>query len=245
MTGGSDFEYVLEDKVAPIVIKATRNAPIKDPGLKILTYVGSYALEHYLEHRKEKRFEPENDTILTVRQQIDGADQVTVFRIDSERKLRIEMNGKFIQDVERGKIDIAVDPEVDSVILITDFHDEDEIAVHGDFLVSPYPWPGPTHIDLDTGRTTNDRDDTVDFRSGGLTRGGLHGVNGALVARWEDGQPSRTACSELPPGQWKEKTDYTMSLSVTYCIVTNEGRYGFVRIASPNSYVVWEHPEGK
>ncbi|MDX6740161.1 hypothetical protein [Actinocorallia sp. A-T 12471] len=247
--GDPEVQAAFTEQFVPVVLEVARDMPIADPRVKAVVFVGTFVLEKYLDGRANKEFESDDDTVLTVRQTIDGEVRVTVLRIKSDRKLRIEMDGKFVQTVEKDRIEIVAEPG--STIVITDAADSDVIHQAGTaWLAFPDADEGDTHIDLDTGETKRGNGPGMDMRIEYRTfqPSGPAGANGARIARWKDGQPNRAACAELPASRWREIPEMSwLTEKVTYCLRTGEGRYGVftftTNVIQGFEYIVWKNPE--
>ena len=261
--GDDSAELAFEDRVAPIVLELAKDAVETLPTPQgLIAKVGVYALEKTAEQQAVDA----DATYVLIDQSVDGQQQVSVFRIDTQRKLRIDMNGHFITDIERNQITIRVDPDVESTIVITDAESNEPVFGGGRFVFDS----DHAHYDFDTGRFGNpdlepefaQQLDAVDPYIAGTydaITGGLAALrNGARSADWGDGTPTLSGCSAIPDSEWNSEEIVSALLTQNrwnrihpvYCIQTSEGRYGTLteRFADDDSetihieYVLWKGP---
>ncbi|ROO58738.1 hypothetical protein EDC02_0505 [Micromonospora sp. Llam0] len=255
-TGGTDERLVVfEEQIVPIVIEAGKaGAKALPPPYGQVVLVGIFATEQLLEeHAKDQ-----DVTYLLIEQVIDGEQQISVFQIDTNRKLKVAMNGSFIQEIERNQIRITVDPEVESTIVVTDALTDDVVEVEGEFRIYgndlvTYGDNTKAHYDLDSGQHGDPDTDpayaeVVDISMPDVIGIGAHLRNGARIADWQSGTPSFAECSSLPGDRWKDRMRASggnfWKLRPTFCIRTSDGRYGVLSIKIDQSmrYVLWKTP---
>jgi hypothetical protein len=180
-----------------------------------------------------------------------------VYQIGTGRKIHIEMNENFVQDVERNRITIEAAP--DSIIKLTDNGPPTKLEAFG-----------PAHVDVEELHfNENSKDTYVDLersRSGTTTdlsydhmTAELKPINGAKISKYathsswgapssRSDYPSEQECSQ------KSREDYANAfnkddLKATYsifCIKTAEGDLGFLFIEpnfddKPISYYVYSY----
>ncbi|MCH0542450.1 hypothetical protein I3F58_23430 [Streptomyces sp. MUM 203J] len=227
-----------------IALTVVDGLPISNPGLDILVEIGAFALESYLAAQAKGEFEPEDDTVLTVTRTVNGEKEVTVYRIDTLRKLEVRMDGEFVTTVEDRRIAVEVVPGTDSTLLISDIGER--VHWEGSFTLDPTGLVGDTHVDLDTGRVHEHAGAPgADFTHGGAVNPwGLEGVGEARIAEWRSALPSREECSGLPEESWRTATDIEVIFSgAVHCVRTGEGRFGRVTLGQDYEYLVWKDPD--
>ena len=261
--GESSAELAFDDRVEPIVLEVARNFAETLPGPQgLIVKLGVYALEKTAQQQAEDA----DATYLLIDQTVDGQQQISAFRIDTQRKLRIDMNGHFIADIERNLITIRVDPDVASTIVITDAEADEPVFTGGRFVFDA----DHVNYDFDTGRFSDpDLDpefaselDAVDPIVAGTydsVTGGLAALrNGARSADWGDGTPTLAGCSAIPDSDWDNEEIVSALLTQNrwnrlhpvYCIQTSDGRYGTLTQRFANDeietihieYILWSLP---
>lgn len=261
--GDDGTELAFDERVAPIVLEVAKDVAESLPTPQgLIAKLGVYALERTAEQQAEDA----DATYLLIDQTVDGKQQVSVFRIDTRRTLRIDMNGRFITDIERNKITIRVDPDVESTIVITDAEADEPVFGGGRFVFDA----DHVNYDFDTGRFGDpaldpafaEQMDAVDPNVAGTydsVTGGLAALrNGARSADWGDGTPSLSGCSAIPDSDWDNEEIVSALLTQNrwnrlhpvYCIQTSDGRYGTLtqRFANDDietihiEYVLWSLP---
>ncbi|WP_326552789.1 hypothetical protein [Micromonospora sp. NBC_01813] len=241
MSGCGDDERLaaFEEAIMPIVVELAKESVAALPApYRIVAEVGIYATEE----AANEQAADQDATYLLINQTIDGAQQVSVFRIDTTRKLRIDMDGRFVTEIEQNRITITADPTVDSTLVITDALGSEPVYA-GSRLVFD---GDDLHYDLDTGRFGDPAQDPefaaamdlVEPRFAGtwssLTGGQAALRNGAKAADWDEGTPTLGGCSSLPDSAWNDEEvvqglfsgNRWRQLFPVYCIQTSDGRYG-------------------
>ncbi|WP_326554873.1 hypothetical protein [Micromonospora sp. NBC_01813] len=255
-SGSTDERLVVfDEQIVPIIIEAGKaGAKALPPPYGQVVLVGIFAAEHLAEeHAKDQ-----DVTYLLIEQAVDGEPQISVFRVDTNRRLKVAMNGSFVQEIERNRIKITVDPAVESTIVVTDALTEDVIEIDGDFRVygnDKFDFGDSTkaHFDLDSGQHGDPDTDpayaeVVDISMPDAGGFGANMRNGARIADWQSGTPSFAECSSLPEDRWKDRIQAGggnfWKLRPTFCIRTSDGRYGLlsVKIDQSMRYVLWKSP---
>gem|GEM_PF-1389012 len=262
--GDDERMAAFEEAIMPIVVEIAKESVAALPApYRIVAEVGIYATE---EAAREQAAD-QDATYLMINQTIDGTQRVSVFRIDTTRKLRIDMDGRFVTEIEQNRITITADPTVDSTLVITDALDSEPVYA-GDRLVFD---GDDLHYDLDTGRFGDPEQDPefaaavdlVEPRFAGtwssLTGGQAALRNGAQAADWDEGTPTLGGCSSLPDSAWNDEEvvqgmfsgNRWRRLFPVYCIRTSDGRYGTLTQRTSVDgeegplqleYVLWKKP---
>ncbi|AGL18747.1 hypothetical protein [Actinoplanes sp. N902-109] len=234
--GNGIVDAALQSPFAPVVIKVLkrRAATISGPA-GIATLVGLYGVE---ELRKES-LRRANSTFLVVRQQLGGKPKASVFRFDSGHRVRVAMNGKFDELIDKNVVTLTADPAVDSTIVVTDATTGDTVARTGSFNMTVTQAKAYTGIDFDSGQQLRRDDGTMDY-----SFYEVRFVNGARVHKWTgDGDPTLADCSSVPSDEWSSSLLTFSPGHVEFCIVTSEARFGYLRLTSnvvaSNRWVLW------
>ncbi|MEU7701487.1 hypothetical protein [Streptomyces sp. NPDC039028] len=267
-------QKVAESPVTPVVLRIVKGALVKlaaqgvqNPTVGVVAVAGVWGVDQLekkvAEIRKASQGKEgeENATLLLINQVIDGVQQTSVFRITTNRKIVVAMNGKFIQEVEDRKITITAEPGTDSTIVVTDAQKGQVPFINGKVGITyhyavDFITDDRSRADLDTGRDkelTHD-DPAVDLKT--EKEGGMTAVNGAKAARWTGpGNPSLAGCSSLPERSWITGLySYLPQRNVNqdvWCVRTGEGRYGTLAWAGSGDavwnlgYVLWKKPGDK
>ena len=82
---------------------------------------------------REESLRRANSTFLVVKQQLDGRPKASVFRFDSGHQVRVAMNGKFDELIDKNVVSLTADPAVDSTIVVTDATTGDAVERTGSF----------------------------------------------------------------------------------------------------------------
>ncbi|MFY1637493.1 hypothetical protein ACN27F_30190 [Solwaraspora sp. WMMB335] len=263
--GDDERMAAFEEAIMPIVIEVAKEVAVTlPPPYDVIAQVGIYATEEVAREQAADR----DATYLLIEQTIEGEQQVSVFRIDTTRKLRIDMDGRFVAEIEQNLITITADPAVDSTIVITDALDGEPVFIGGRFVLDA----DHLYYDLDTARFGDpDQDpefaaavDLVEPEFAGVRNmftGGRAALrNGALAADWDEGTPTRGGCSALPESAWNDEKVVEGMFSgnrwqrvvPVFCIRTSDGRYGTLAHRLPTDdepegtlqmeYVLWKEP---
>ncbi|MFF5296443.1 hypothetical protein [Paractinoplanes globisporus] len=233
--GNSKVDAALQSPFAPVVIAVLKRqaAKIKGPaGIALL--LGTYELDQLRKDSLKKA----NSTFLVVRQQLGGRPKSTIFRFDSGHRVRVAMNGKFDELIDKNVVTITPDPAVDSTIVVTDATTGDTVERTGSFKVNLSAAKAYTGIDFDTGTQVR-----VDHGSMDYSYYGASFTNGARMHKWDKGDPTLADCSSIPSAEWS-KSDWHLKLGGgVYCIVTSDGRFGYFHLVNgwtaTSTYAVW------
>jgi hypothetical protein len=233
-----------EETIAPIVIQIAKGTAATLPApYKWVALVGVFATEQVALRRQRDR----EATYVLIDQELAGERVVTMFRVDTTRKLRVAMNGEFVTDIEPKVIRIWVNPEVDSTIAITDADSGDPIFVEDEFRLLPRA--KRAHYDLDAAEFGDPGQDPAFAAVMDVGIAGLAGTmrNGARIADWTDGVPSLAGCASLPDSAWRggrlrASGDNFWRLGFpVLCVRTSDDRYGAITNTWNLSlrYVLW------
>ncbi len=246
----SEVDSSPEQTIVPMVIKVAKTAVrlIPDKRVKVIAQVGVTGAASVANKWTKAR----NGTYLVVAQTVAGKYQATVFRVASQRKLRIDMNGRFIQEVERNLITITIPPSAEATIVVTDAESGDRLHREGKFRLIGFD--GTAAIDLDNGELKNPKDDPelakrADLRTGSFGKDwAARLINGAAVADWKGDKPVQGECMSLPDKEWKKAfvSGDWLALRPAFCLRTSEGRYGYLKGGIDlvtHSYVIWKKPD--
>ncbi|MFE9257798.1 hypothetical protein [Streptomyces sp. NPDC006879] len=214
--------------------------------------IGTFAVEVIAAEQAKEA----DSTYLLIRRKNKGKTSVSVFRFPTRRKLRISMNGEFVQEVEHNRITITVAPDTNSRISVVDAHTGDRLHREGSFRL--FGWGAKEAYDLDTGKSGDADSDSTTFKKGhdlrvaSLTETfgkglGIRMANGASAAIVKNSkQATYDGCASLPADKWSGRMFNSDPLEVhpTFCVRTSDGRYGRVRMKLDLSYhyVLWEVP---
>jgi len=234
--GNSTVDAALQSRFAPVVIKVLQRRVAKIDGpAGVAAWVGLYELK---ELRKES-LRKANSTFLVVRQQLDGRPKASVFRFDSGHKVRVAMNGKFDELIDKNVVTLTADPAVDSTIVVTDATTGDVVERTGSFNVSVSEAKAYTGIDFDTGNQLRGDDGTMDYSFYKMKF-----TNGARLHKWsQHGDPTLADCSSVPGREWSDSSVYLALGHGEFCIVTSDARFGFLHLAgnivTSTTYTIW------
>lgn len=213
---------------------------------KIVTPIGMVKLggsagDVVKEDGKPLQAEPADVTQLIVCRQGSNGQTCDATRINTGRKITVELNGKFVQEVERNRIVIHADPGA-TVKLIDSGPPTTKADVHG-----------PAREDIEQFRfhaTSPDTDVDLERSQGGLrtdlrydhVTGELSMINGAKLApydtyNWSKPEvltdyPGEAECIAVEQDQWVERLDEDQleSEHIIVCVKTSEGDLGFLLI---------------
>jgi hypothetical protein len=236
-SSSSNNNPVLSNPVVRITLIATRDVLVfvrdnsGDPAISGIAELGVWGIDTIDPELASASAAAPDDTLLLVRQTIRGKVKVSLFRIDTGRELQATLNGKFVEYIAPHEIDIDVDPDTNSKIIVTDANANEHIYRSGSVQI------GLLHkqIDLDTGSKTPAAGQG-EIEAGEF--GKVTAVNGTTVALWTQGlQPSLSGCQELPPQDWGSELSsvrlwHGIPVGTTWCVHTPENRYGVI---------IWEH----
>ncbi len=186
--------------------------------------------------------QPEDVTQLFICRTVRGKRRCNAYQINSDRKMRITMNGKFVQDIERNRVTISAKSK--STITVTD------ISPTGTPTPLAHPAADIDKEDFDLSETSDDT--LLDFERSEMghrhglpdlaydhVTGQLRVVNGAKISRvykygwfasWGRDIPSEEKCKKSH--KWAnnfKRNDLDASIIVA-CIKTAEGNYGNMTI---------------
>jgi hypothetical protein len=216
---------------------------------KIITPIGTVKLggstgEVIQQDGKPLPAEPADVTQLIVCQQGSNGQSCDATRINTGRKITVEMNGKFVQEVERNRIVIHASPG--SSVKLTDSgppSKKDDVR-------------GPARADIeefDFHSTSPDTDVDLERSQGGVhadlrydhVTGVLSMINGAKLAPYDvyswskpskaTDYPGEAECLGMEQDKWVERLDEDQleSEHVIVCVKTAEGDLGYLLIV-PN-----------
>ncbi|MFI5530130.1 hypothetical protein ACIA8O_16450 [Kitasatospora sp. NPDC051853] len=266
-------QKVAQSPVTPVVLQIVKGALVKlatqqgaqNPPVGVVALAGVWGVDQLekkvAEIRKasQGKKEEESATLLLVNQVIDGVQRTSVFRITTNRKIVVAMNGKFVQEIEERKITITAEPGTDSTIVVSDAQAGQVPFITGAVALSPSNLftKDHTRADLDGGRDEEvaDGDKAADLRVEG-GKYGLTAVNGARAARWTSSDdPSLAGCGSLPGDSWGtrlyEEFPGAGVAKDVWCVQTGDGRYGTLAWSGTGAmhmhvwnfrYVLWKKP---
>jgi hypothetical protein len=163
------------------------------------------------------------------------------YQIDTGRKMRIEMDGRFIEEVEHNRV--KIEAATGSTIKVIDIgppsklesHPAARIDVEG---IHYYDTSGDTDVDLERSRSGTRNDLSYDHITGEMKP-----INGAQISQvktdgfWStlDGSdvPSENECLNTPANEWQDRfsaDDLEDGDNVIVCIKTAEGDVGYLVI---------------
>lgn len=177
------------------------------------------------------------------------------YQIGSGRKIHIEMNGSFVQDIERSRITIAASPG--SIIHVTDNGPPTKLESFGparadveEFRFSEFG--DETDVDLERSRSGTTTDLSYDHISGTLKP--IHGAKISMYETYDwsspserNDYPSEEECLQRPPEDWRDAFGNDLKAKYgIFCIKTAEGDVGFLFIEpdldqKPVAYYVYTH----
>jgi hypothetical protein len=269
---GDVIDAAAQSPLAPIVLKIVHGALVAaatdDPTpLSVLALLGVFATDKASAFvAKEQKIAAANNqfTLLEVDQIVKGRRETSIFKVTTEHKLVVAMNGKFIETIQPNLITISPAPNTDSIIVVTDADAGQVPYIRATVNMSASEtlvnmvYGDHSLVDLDTGKDKNvknikDADLKLDLDAQ------IETENGAKAALWTlPGDPSLATCESLPASQWTDTlfaSDGVLdrlgnrSAHNVWCVRTKEGRYGAVsqRTANINyaftfDYVLWEKP---
>jgi hypothetical protein len=249
--GGSAVGTAAETGAA-IVLQASNNQLVQiaaaiDPRLGAITFVAIVGVDVLELALKHAHAHDPADTLLVVRQTINGKAKASIFRITGTRKLRVALNGKFVEQITRHEILITVAPGSSSTIVVTDAQAAKSVYRSGamfiadsnklnGWLLGHRRW-----ANLDTGQDTNVSPGNAELQADlGTELVTLHGSTAARLTGGE--QPSLTTCAGLPKSRWTTSlSGYRVSAippGATWCLHTSHGRYAAIIITEGSGGVL-------
>lgn len=212
---------------------------------KIVTPIGMVKLggsagEVVKEDGKALPVEPADATQLIVCRQDSNGQACDATRINTGRKITVEMNGKFVQEVERNRIVIHAAPG--STVKLTDSGPPTTVDVRG---------PAREDIEeFDFHATSQDTDVDLERSQGGVradlrydhVTGELSMINGAKLAPYDTyswskpkvatDYPGEAECIAVEQSRWVERLDEDQleSEHVIVCVKTSEGDLGYLLV---------------
>jgi len=199
--------------------------------------------------------QPADVTQLIICEKDSAEQRCEAYQIGTGRKLRIEMNGSFVQDVESNRI--TIDAERGSTIEVTDNGPPTELGAFGPARMDVeefhfYDTSEETEVDLERSRSGTIADLSYDHISGELKL-----INGAKVATYDtydwrepnerNDYPSEQECLQKRPEDWRAfgKDDFEFKYLIA-CVKTAEGDLGFLFLdpdldKKPDAYYVYTY----
>ncbi|WP_179855189.1 hypothetical protein [Paractinoplanes atraurantiacus] len=121
-----------------------------------------------------------------MRQQLGGRTKASVFRFASGHKVRVAMNGKFDEVIDKNVVTLTADPAVDSTIVVTDATTGDTVERSGSFNLGLAQAKAYTGVDFDSGDQLRGDDGSMDY-----SYYKMKFTNGARLHKWEgEGDPT-------------------------------------------------------
>lgn len=193
---------------------------------------------------------PADVTQLIICRRSSDGQECKAYQIDRGRKLRISMNGRFVQDVERNRIVLYADPG--ATIEITDDGPPTELRAHDRARVDVeefyfHEFSKETEVDLEISQSGITADLSYDHITGELKP-----INGAQISRVKKygskggyDLPSEWDC--MQEKGWKDsfsRDDLDPDKNVLACIKTAEADLGYVVIGidgdkKPTAYLFY------
>jgi hypothetical protein len=200
--------------------------------------------------------EPADVTQLIICQQDSAGQRCEAYQIGTGRKIRIEMNGNFVQDVERNRI--VIEAALGSIIEVTDSGPPTKLEAFGPARLAVeefrfHETSEETDVDLERSRSGTTTDLSYDHITADLKP--IHGAKISIYEsyRWTEPDvrndyPSELECLQVPAEDWKDafsKDDLDHKYIVA-CIKTAEADMGFLLIEpdtdkKPVAYYVYTH----
>lgn len=200
--------------------------------------------------------QPADVTQLIICQKDSARQRCEAYQIGTGRKIHIEMNGSFVQNVERNRI--TIDAEAGSTIKVTDNGPPTKLEAFGPARIDVeefhfHETSEETEVDLERSRSGVTTDLSYDHISAELKP-----IHGAKVSTYEtyswtepdvrSDYPSEQECQQSRSESWRDvfsKDDLSAKYSI-FCIKTAEGDLGFLFIApdasqKPVAYYVYTH----
>lgn len=237
----SDVKTVADTEGA-IVLQASSNQLVQiaaaiDPRLGAIAFIAVVAWDNVEAVLGHEHARAPADTLLVVRQTIDGKQKASIFRITAKRKLQVALNGKFAEQITRHRITITVAPGSSSTIVVADAQVAHDTYRSGAMLmvdsnkINSFLVGHRRYANLDTGRDTNVSPADAELQAGLGTE--LSAVHGTTAARLTGGaQPSLATCSGLPKNQWTTSLSGYRLTSIPpgtiWCLHTSQGRYAAI-----------------
>ncbi|MFE0465242.1 hypothetical protein ACFW1A_38940 [Kitasatospora sp. NPDC058965] len=264
-----------QSPITPIVLKIVHDRLVEivatnavdDPavaGVALMGVFGVDALSSQVAAEQKKDAAAGDVTLLLVAQTINGKAETSVFKVTTDHKLVVAMNGKFIESLEPKKITITAEPGTDSTIVVTDAQASQIPYLHATVAMGPSNFINNnidgdhSHADLDTGQVKNLPDVGKNADLYVSVTGSVATVNGAKAARWTAKEaPSLAGCSSLPDTAWTTQLYGSYSSfggpgDDVWCVRSKQGRYGTLAGGGTSfsyawnfGYVLWKKPGDK
>jgi hypothetical protein len=246
----ADANAVLSNPVATFTLNVTKDGLITLgdilPPAEPLTDLGVWGIDLLQGHIAKAHASNANATLLVITHTVAGKQEGTIYLIDTDRALRVTMNGKFVEEITPGVITITAQPGTDSTIAVSDANAGEKIHRKGTVVF----WRRGYSADLDEGTTSSVNTPDAEILQGYSTT--LTAINGTKVVLWPGpGQPSLEACESFPANQWAGRLSglrlHSIPSGTTWCVHTRQGYYGVIVVESRKdlvaftfSYVLWD-----
>jgi len=200
--------------------------------------------------------EPADVSQLIICQQSSAGQRCEAYQIGTGRKIHIEMNGKFVQDVERNRI--VIEAAIGSTIEVTDNGPPTKLEAFGPARLDVeefhfHETSEETDVDLERSRSGTIPDLSYDHITAEFKP--IHGAKISIydTYRWagpdvRKDYPSELECLKVPAEDWKNafSEDDLDNRYIIACIKTAEADMGFLLIQpdtdrKPVAYYVYTH----
>jgi hypothetical protein len=221
-----------------------------DPVLGAIAKLGVYGVKLATKKIRLLASEP-TATVLVIRQVINGKASYSVYKITTDRKLVVALNGQFVEYISAHKIVIDVRPDTPSTIAVT-VKDRAGIVYRKGAINVGSKQP---YANFDTGRSGNlpKRDAELSWKTHLNLYNTIKGLNGTIFYRWPGkGAPTLANCASVPAADWSVYIQRYITAAprgTTWCMHTGRGRFGVLARNSLFSvtgitylYVLWKKP---
>jgi hypothetical protein len=243
---------VMQSPITKTVLDVTKSGLIvvagdsDNPVISGIALAGIYAIDLLQSQVAQVHAADPAATLLVITHTVNGKQEVSIYKITTEREVKVTMNGKFVEEITPYEITITAQPGTNSTIVVTDANADERIYREGTITLledhSKY-----SRANLDTGASVSVPSDQAEIIFG--FAGKVSAVNGTTVTLWQGpGQPSLNACSSLPQQQWSTQVvGYRLTpvqVGTEWCVHTGAGHYGVILvdgdlIGFKLSYVLW------